>query len=280
MNSASDLLLHGWEVHPSVIIGCVAVAAWYFTSAPRMAKYAARFLLGVLVLCLALVSPIDPLGDAYLFSAHMLQHLLLILIVPPLLILGLTPERVSRWMSRPRVRRVASILGHPVVAWFSNMSMMLIWHLPVLYNAANASTPIHIFEHLSFLVTGCMFWWPIVSPLESQRIQAGPAMLYLFGAAAVSTLLGIVITFLPVGLYKPYLHPVDELGALHLIRDTWGISAAEDQKLAGLLMWVPGCSIYFAFILVKLASWFRTPDADKQALLAALKNSQREVRHG
>ncbi len=280
MNSASDLLLHGWEVHPSVIIGCVALAAWYFTSAPRMAKYAARFLLGVLVLCLALVSPIDPLGDAYLFSAHMLQHLLLILIVPPLLILGLTPERVSRWMSGPRVRRVASILGHPVVAWSSNMSMMLIWHLPVLYNAANASTPIHIFEHLSFLVTGCMFWWPIVSPLESQRIQAGPAMLYLFGAAAVSTLLGIVITFLPVGLYKPYLHPVDELGALHLIRDTWGISAAEDQKLAGLLMWVPGCSIYFAFILVKLAGWFRTPDADKQALLAALKNSQREVRHG
>ena len=92
MNSASDLLLHGWEVHPSVIIGCVAVAAWYFTSAPRMAKYAARFLLGVLVLCLALVSPIDPLGDAYLFSAHMLQHLLLILIVPPLLILGRLPN--------------------------------------------------------------------------------------------------------------------------------------------------------------------------------------------
>ena len=139
---------------------------------------------------------------------------------------------------------------------------------------------IHIFEHLTFLVTGCMFWWPIVRPLESQRIQAGPAMLYLFGAAAVSTLLGIVITFLPVGLYKPYLHPVDELGALHLIRDTWGISAAEDQKLAGLLMWVPGCSVYFAVILVKLAVWFRTPGADKQALLAALKNSQAEVRHG
>jgi putative membrane protein len=158
--------------------------------------------------------------------------------------------------------------------------MMLIWHLPVLYNAANASTPIHIFEHLSFLVTGCMFWWPIVSPLESERMQAAPAMLYLFGAAAVSTLLGIVITFLPVGLYKPYVHPVDELGALHLIRDTWSISAAEDQKLAGLLMWVPGCSIYFAVMLMKLGAWFRTPDADKLALLAALNDSQTEVRHG
>ena len=84
-------------------------------------------------------------------------------------------------------------------------------------------------------------------------------MLYLFGAAVVSTLLGIVITFLPVGLYDPYLHPVDELGALHLIRDTWGISAAEDQKLAGLIMWVPGCSVYFAVMLLELGRWFQDP---------------------
>jgi cytochrome c oxidase assembly factor CtaG len=96
----------------------------------------------------------------------------------------------------------------------------------------------------------------------------------------VNTVLGIVITFLPVGYYQPYLHPADELGALHLVRDIWGISAAEDEKLAGLLMWVPGCTLYFAVLLLELGRWYRTPDADKQALLASLTHSQAEVRHG
>ena len=89
----------------------------------------------MLILCLALISPIDPLGDAYLFSAHMLQHLLLILIVPPLLILGLAPQRAAGWMSHPRTRQAESVLGRPVVAWSCNMLMMVIWHLPALYNA-------------------------------------------------------------------------------------------------------------------------------------------------
>ncbi len=97
MNTTADLLLHGWEVHPTVVAGCLALIAWHLAAAPRLVKYAAPFLLGVLILCLALISPIDPLGDAYLFSAHMLQHLLLILIVPPLLILGLCSP-ACRWL--------------------------------------------------------------------------------------------------------------------------------------------------------------------------------------
>ena len=132
MNSTSDVLLHAWEIHPSVIAGCAALVLWYLAAAPRRARLAVPFLLGVLVLCLSLVSPIDPLGDEYLFSAHMLQHLLLILIVPPLLIAGLARERVAAWMMRAGVRRMASVLGKPVAAWSSNMFMMVIWHLPAL----------------------------------------------------------------------------------------------------------------------------------------------------
>ena len=214
------------------------------------------------------------------FPAHMLQHLLLILIVPPLLIAGLVPERVSGWMSSPRMRQMERVLGYPAVAWVANMFMMVLWHVPALYNCANAHTAVHIFEHLSFLATGCMFWWPIFTPIQGERLRPGYAILYLFGGAAVSTLLGIVITFLPVGFYKPYLHPLDELGALDLIRNTWGISASEDQKLAGLLMWVPGCTVYFIVILMELGRWYSTPDADKQMLLASLGASSGEVRHG
>ena len=280
INSTRDLMLHGWEIHPTVVIGCVALIAWYFFVKPPKSRYAISFLAGVTVLCLSLISPIDPLGDQYLFSAHMLQHLLLILVVPPLLILGLPPARVTSWLRHSAVRRAESILGRPSTAWSANMLMMAVWHIPALYNAANATTAIHIFEHLTFLVTGCMFWWPIFTPRREERLRPSTAILYLFGAAVVSTVLGIVITFLPVGHYQPYLHPADELGALHLVRETWGISATEDEKLAGLLMWVPGCTIYFAVLLLELARWYQTPEPDKRALLASLKLSHTEVRHG
>lgn len=280
INSTRDLLLHGWEVHPTVVLGCLALLAWYFAAAPRRIQHASPFVLGIIILALSLISPVDPLGDQYLFSAHMLQHLLLILIVPPLLILGLSPERVLHWRQHPKVRSAEAVLAKPSVAWTSNMLMMAVWHIPALYNAANAITAVHIFEHLTFLVTGCMFLWPIFTPLQEDRMQPGKAMLYLFGAAVVSTVLGILITFLPVGHYEPYLHPIDELGALHLVRDTWGISAAEDEKLAGLLMWVPGCTVYFAVMLLELSRWYRTPDSDKQALLASLNNAHTEARHG
>ena len=280
MNTTRDLLLHGWEVHPTVVIGCLAMLACYCVFSSLRLKYSVPFTLGVFVLALSLISPIDPLGDQYLFSAHMLQHLLLILVVPPLLILGLAPDVVTRWIQNNRVKSAEAILGKPFVAWSSNMLMMAVWHIPALYNAANAITVVHVLEHLTFLVTGCMFWWPIFTPFEKERMQPGPAMLFLFAAAAVSTVLGILITFLPPGHYEPYLHPSDELGALHLVRHTWNISAAEDEKLAGLLMWVPGCTIYFVVMLLELARWYRIPDLDKQAMLATLKNSQREAHHG
>jgi putative membrane protein len=280
LNSAGDLMRQGWEVHPTVVAGCLGLLLWCFVARPRQTRYALPFVLGVLVLALALISPIDPLGDQYLFSAHMLQHLLLILVVPPLLIIGVSPERLTGWMQHASVRRAESVLAKPSAAWTSNMLMMTLWHIPTLYNAANAVTAIHIFEHMTFLVTGSMFWWPIFTPLQQERLQPGRAMLYLFGAAVVSTVLGILITFLPVGHYRPYLHPSDELGALHLIRNTWGISAAEDEKLAGLLMWVPACTIYFGVMLMELGRWYRTPDPDKQALLASLKTSLAEARHG
>lgn len=280
INDTQDLLLHGWEVHPTVVIGCVAMLLWNFRFTPRRMKHVLPFSLGVLVLALSLISPLDPLGDEYLFSAHMLQHLLLILIVPPMLILGLSPQRVAGWRRYASVRRAEAILAKPSVAWTSNMLMMAVWHIPALYNAANAVTAVHIFEHLTFLVTGCMFWWPIFTPVQEDRLQPAQSMLYLFGAAVVSTVLGILITFLPVGHYEPYLHPPDELGALHLVRETWGISAAEDEKLAGLLMWVPGCIVYFVVMLLELSRWYSTPDPDKQALLEPFRSPRTEAHHG
>ena len=140
---------------------------------------------------------------------------------------------------------------------------MTAWHVPALYNFALAHEPVHIFQHLSFLVTATIFWWPVLHPLPEHRLPTGAAIAYLFAAAAENSILGIVLTFMPVGHYPAYLHPKDELGALDLIRNRWGISAAQDQRLGGLLMWVPGCSVYFVAILAIIGQWYARPDSEE-----------------
>ena len=152
---------------------------------------------------------------------------------------------------------------------------MTVWHVPALYNFALAHAGAHIFEHITFLVTATMFWWPVFHPIPECRLHTGVATLYLFGAAAENSVLGIILTFIRPGHYPAYLHPVDRLGALHLIRDGWGVSPALDQQLGGLLMWIPGCSIYFIAILGLLAVWYSQPEADRE-----LRLPERLTEHG
>lgn len=261
--TTGHLLLTAWDFDPSVVAGCVLLIALYWWRVPRGAwwrrlSYAA----GIGILFLALESPLDTLSDTYLFSAHMAQHLFLILIVPPLLLFGIPEEEARRWLRHPLVRRAERILGRPAVAWFAGMGTMTIWHLPALYDLAVAHETVHIFEHLSFLVTACIFWWPVMSPLPERRLAPVAAIFYLFAAVAENSALGILITFLPVGFYHSYLHPADPLGALHLIRDRWGLSTAVDQRLGGLLMWIPGCSVYFIAILLIYIAWSDATDAE------------------
>lgn len=256
------LLIRGWDIDPSVVVGCALLILLYFWKVQPSRARAGSFVGGIAVLLLALESPLDALSDTYLFSAHMAQHLLLILIVPPLLLLGLNGSNVKGLLEISVVRRAERVLGRPSVAWWSCILVMTLWHIPALYNFALEHEGIHIFQHLTFLVTGTMFWWPVLCPLREKRMEVMPAIFYLFAAAAENTLVGIVITFMPVGYYPAYLHPVDELGALSLVRDTWGISVQADQRLGGLFMWVPGCSIYFVAILLELAVWFSVRDED------------------
>ncbi len=260
--TTAELMRVGWQVEPSIVAGCLAATAVYFWKVPASAWRRVSFVCGILILFFSLCSPLDALGDDYLFSAHMAQHLLLILVVPPLLLFGIPEAAARRWM---RVRRIAAaerVLGAPWTAWLAAMGTMTVWHLPVLYNFALAHEPVHILQHLSFLVTATMFWWPVLGPLPERRMPPGGSILYLFAAVAENSALGIVITFMRVGHYPAYLHPDDDLHALSLIRDGWGLTAEEDQQLGGILMWIPGCSVYFVAILGILAHWYAQPDTD------------------
>jgi putative membrane protein len=258
-----QLFTSTWTWHPSVLLGCAALLGGYLVAVRlRLTAQTLSFAAGILTLALALVSPLDALGDTYLFSAHMLQHLLLVLVVPPLLLFGTPAWLIGRVLNWPLARRAEQVLRRPIVAWTLGVVTLWAWHVPALYNAALASETIHILEHASFLATALILWWPILAPLEESRLAPLLALFYLFAAGAANVVLGIILTFTPPGLYPAYLHPFDPSGALPLIRDAWGISPEIDQQIGGLLMWVPGGLAYVAVAMAVLARWYGLPDED------------------
>ncbi len=187
------------------------------------------------MLVLALASPIGQLAEGYLFSAHMLQHLLLVLVVPPLALLGLGA----------RGRPGAAGRLEALVAWGLGVGAMWLWHERTLCNAASLSPAVHRLQEVSLLAMGTAFWLPVVS----NRLPPLAGIAYLFTACVACTVLGIYLTFSPVTVCSVFAHPVDRLGVMPLLRGDWGLTPAKDQQVGGLMMWVPACLVYGVGIL-------------------------------
>lgn len=247
-----------WDLKPTVILGCLALLLGYVWAVRgRIRLRAAAFFAGVLLIFLALCSPLDMLADQYLFSVHMAKHILFVLVVPALLLIAMPAEPFDRLLSWSPARAAERFLRTPAVAWIAGIGVMAIWHIPALFNAALAHEPLHVVEHLSLLVAGTIYWWPVLSPLERSRMRPVPqAAAYLFSSCLACTTIGIAITFAPAPLYAPYAQPPDASGILRLIRDQWGISAETDQQIGGLLMWVPCCLVYLTATLAMFARWY------------------------
>ncbi|MHB8523667.1 MAG: cytochrome c oxidase assembly protein [Limisphaerales bacterium] len=246
--TTSQFILSGWTWNPAVLLtGAFALVIYVaaFRDRCRIGWFAAA--LGVLLL--TLLSPLNTLADGCLFSAHMVQHILLLLIVPALLLLSL-PRPLSLAVG-PRV------FAHPLVGWIAGVGAMWFWHAPALCNAAVASRPVHALQTVSLLVLGSVFWRQILAPREEERLSPPVAVLYLFSACVTCSVLGIIITFSPVAVCSIYtMPPSDRLGMLQTIRTGWGFSPERDQQIGGLLMWVPMCLIYLSAILAQIARWF------------------------
>jgi cytochrome c oxidase assembly factor CtaG len=256
-----QLLTTTWNWEPSVVAGCVALAGAYLLALrlvgawPPSAGKVALFLLGDLMILLALISPLDFLGDNYLFSAHMLQHVLLLLAAVPL-IGGLPPALVPRFLAAPASSRALRLLGYPVTPWLVGVITLWVWHLPALYNAALADENVHLAEHLCFLISSFVFWWPVLAPGPRTRLAPLGAGFYILAGMAANFLLSMILIFGPVGWYPTYLHPSDTLGVLALVRNGWGLSPADDQALAGLLMLVlPAGLIYTPMLFAAFEKW-------------------------
>lgn len=142
------------------------------------------------------------------------------------------------------------------------MGTLWVWHFPALYNLTLETEWVHAVEHICFVASATIFWSAILDPIEAFRLKTGSAIVYLLSGGFAMSLLAILLTFAPAGLYPYYSNPEDPFGALQLIRQVWGISPTMDQQMGGALMWVMGSVIFLLAILVVLARWFRKPEKD------------------
>jgi len=245
-----QFLTTAWRWNSILLIFCALAVAGYFLAFRRRGR-PAYFSAALVVFLVALISPVNALADGYLFSAHMVQHILLVLIVPALVLLSL-PRSLS--LQRP-LRRFT----HPVVGWIAGVGAMWLWHAPTLCNAAATSRTVSAIQTTSLLLMGSVFWWQVLAPRDAERLSPGVGIVYLFTACTACSILGIILTFAPVSICSVYQHPVDRLGMLGTIRGNWGLTSDRDQQIGGLLMWVPMCLIYVTAILAQLARWHSYP---------------------
>src|SRR5215210_3260166 len=240
-----------WSVHPSTAIGIAALGAIYVWAERRSAQrttLAQRgyFLAGLVVMFASLNGPIHDLSDDYLFSAHMVQHLLLTLTVPPLLLAG-----VPGWMIRPvstrrRVAPIARFLTRAPICFVVFNLVIALWHLPPLYNAAMANHNLHILEHLMFLAAAVLMWWPLMSQLpELPRLAYPGQMLYSFLMSIPMSIIAIYIAMADHVLYPGYSAAPRVLP----------LSPLEDQLLGALIMWIPGGIIFMIIMTVVFFKW-------------------------
>jgi putative membrane protein len=187
----------------------------------------ACFLAGVACVAIALVSPVDRLGEQA-FSMHMVQHVLLLDLAPIALICGLTKVILRPATRRlQRIEQAAGPLGHPLFAVGLYVAVMWVWHIPRLYDAALHHSGVHVFEHACFFWAGALYWWHLLSPIRSRKRLAGMGpVVYMASTKLLVGILGIAITFAPASFYAYYRHRAS----------IWGLDPSSDQAVAGAVM--------------------------------------------
>ena len=238
----------------AITIGCYAIGAWRmarrggWAHIPRLEV--ASFLAGWVVLAVALLSPIATVSE-WLFSVHMTQHELLMLVAAPLIAIGrpLPPMLFALPQSwRHRASCLASIgvinwITLPLVVFAAHAVALWVWHIPSLYEAAVISDAIHIVQHICFTGTAVLFWWSLIRGRYG-RLGYGAALLYIFGTAVHSGGLGALLALSPLPWYP-----------LYVARAPLSTDPLVDQQLGGMLMWVPSGIVMMLFALALFAAW-------------------------
>ena len=269
MSWTFDPLMVALMVTSAAAYGLGVRAAWRQggLGASFRPRQVAAFCGGLLALAIALISPLAWLSDV-LFSAHMTQHEILMLVAAPLLVFGqpllamlwAVPARrraaVARALRRPPVVSAWHWLTTPLTVFLLHGVALWIWHIPALFEWALHSEAVHAVQHLSFVATAALFWWGMVHG-QYGRAGYGVGVLYVFLTALHSTLLGALLTVAPSTWYRSYEATAAQRR----------IDALADQQLAGLVMWVPSGAIFIVIGLALVAAWLG--ESERRVLLGS-----------
>jgi putative membrane protein len=264
-----------WHLTPQVLLPMLLLIGIYVfrfresrrEAGPRAAPWwrGVAFAASMVVLFIAVASPVDTLGENYLFSAHMVQHILLGDLAPLLLLVSL-----SRHMMRPLTRRLHKIeramgrLANPITFIFAWLFLITLWHIPALYDAALEHPFVHGLEHATFFTAGTLVWWPLIQPVPMRRRMTGLWPVAYVGAAKFGlALLGLYLTWSASVLYDYYEH----------VPRIWGLSAIEDQNAGGAIMMVEQ-SLTFVVVLVALFVQMLTRSETEQRRRERLEDAE------
>lgn len=274
-----------WTFEPGEVIGLAVASLWYAAGVRAMWRRAKpghgvrrwqawSYAAGIATLAVALMSPIDAAAEQ-IFAAHMVQHLLLIVVAAPLMVLG-APAPALWWGIPPRMRRAVArtwlrsrglqrtwhtctapglvVAAHIVALWF--------WHFPAPYQLALRNDAVHAAEHLSFLGTAVLFWWVVLQPAGARRLSHPATLIAIVVTLVQSAALGAFLVYARTPWY-----PAHAAGAR-----AWGLTPLEDQQLAGIIMWIPAGVAYLAAAVWTFVEWMawderraRSADAARRA---------------
>ena len=239
-----------WPFDPTVYAGLIVLFvghAWLArTVSDARRKPSLYFGLGLITLWVSLETPIDTISDHYLDSVHMLQHVLLGFVAPPLMLLGLSPQMVGRLVRVPGVRAVTEPVPAQVIAGV----VMIVWHLPPLFDATLESEPLHIFEHLTFIASGVVLYWPILSATSAHarwQMSPGAKLLYMLVATLPQDGVALAFIFSRVPFYEYYAQ------APRLIPS---LTPVIDQTIAGAVLMILGKATLAVAAMAVFFRWF------------------------
>ncbi len=264
-------LLLDWTFEPLPTLGLAVAIGWWWWAVRRVGREhpanpvprrrSVAFGLGMAAIAVALISGIDRY-DTVLFSVHMVQHVLLALVAAPLLALSApvtlilrlaSPGTRRRWILPVLHSRMVRVLSFPVVAWVAFAGVMWVSHFSPLFDAALEDPLIHDLEHVLFLGSAMLYWWPAVALDPAPWRMSHPVRaMYHFLQMPQNTFLAVVILSATSVLYPHY----------ETLQRAWGPTPLEDQQMAAGIMWLAGDAVFLAAILAVLAGWMRREDRD------------------
>lgn len=253
-----------WHLHPDVLGILLLIAGLYLYGLNRLqpsprwlnpieGRQVALFFSGLFVVYLAEGTPLHELSEHYLFSAHMVQHLLITMIAPPLFMLGTPAWLLRPSLAGPGVLPVLRILTSPIVAIAAFNGVLAFWHVPVLYEATLQDHNIHVLNHFTYVIAAFLMWWPVMGPLpELPRLNYPGQMLYLFVQSLVPAILASIITFSELVIYQTYA----------LAPRVYDITPLADQQMGGLIMKIVGGVILWSLAIGIFFIWFNQEERE------------------